>query len=178
MEFRSWTQDMSLVKPSDYDLIDVTDINDNWDTIDFGAGVAGTYTPAISSFTLGDGTLTGHYYRMGYTVYWRVALIVGSTTVMPSTEFKGGLPYYVADDFIRNELEWGYTPVGHIFLHDVSTGAKRIYIATAGQNTENYFEGIVRNAAITTNHINATTPWTWAVGDKLIASGYYERRIG
>jgi hypothetical protein len=54
----------------------------------------GTWTPSITNMSLGNGTITGHYTKIGNIVHLSFRLAVGSTTTFTSTmNYISGLPF-------------------------------------------------------------------------------------
>jgi hypothetical protein len=112
-----------------------------------------SYTPTLTNVTLGNGTLTGNYIRMGALCFAQGRLVFGSTTAFTASPYFG-LPFSISG--ISNALQ---TPLGNLSLYDSSAGAYRFWQCAPGGS--GYF--LVRDPGGST--ITAASPWTWATGD-------------
>lgn len=122
-----------------------------------------SYTPTLTGWTLGNGTLTGYYMQAGKLVWGKVFLTLGSTS-SPSGNLVISLPVTkVADDGVFTSLQ------GTAVLFDTSASARAVYSTVHNSITTARF---VSSASATP--VDATTPWTWANGDKLNATFMYE----
>lgn len=98
-----------------------------------------------------NGTLTGHYARIGSTVLYKGAIVAGSSTTY-------GTGYWIVNMPVIASL--GNRNVGVAGLHDLSTpgndraGALELLSSTTMR--------VVANG-----RVDATTPFTWANGDSL-----------
>lgn len=110
------------------------------------------FTAAGGSPAVGNGTISGEYRRVGKTVNYRGAFVFGSTSNAGTGEWYMSTPHTAnSPDFVT----------GSAFAHDSGTA---------------YYAGIcaMRSAATKLNfvtsatQIGATTPFTWANGDRLI----------
>jgi hypothetical protein len=119
------------------------------------------YTGTNTNLTLGNGTLDTRAMRAGKTVHYSIDLTFGSTTAFSAAP-RFGLP-------VLPSVAVNGRPIGHAMLFDTSAAARRLWHAAwiTGDNgvtpLDDSFAGI-----------NATTPWTWATGDRLIMTGTYE----
>jgi hypothetical protein len=131
-----------------------------------GAWVA--YTPSFSNFTLGNGTVSAFFTRIGRTVIARVRIVLGSTSSMGSfpnlslpVASKTGLPYPTLGS-------------GILIIEDAGTrdffGKMRITSTT----TADFVTDLVQGTGIGVAFLNATTPMTWAVNDALNFQIIYE----
>lgn len=119
-----------------------------------------SFTPTLTSWTLGNGTLTGFWLQIRKTVHFRGNLTVGSTTT-----FSGG-PVFALPVTAVSAL--GRDPIGSTTLFDTSAPAWRHY-------------PLIEASSTTCNPVNPdgsalspTVPWTWATGDRIAFSGTYE----
>jgi hypothetical protein len=122
-----------------------------------GFGGAWTpWTPTLSNFTLGNGTMSGAYIQIGKTVHWRLSVVFGSTTV-PGIDPSFSVP--VAE-----------------VASSVQTGAAHMYDAS----TASLFYGSTRvNSGVfqfisAGGIMGAAVPFTWATSDQLSGGGTYE----
>ena len=145
------------VYESDTDTITARSAAGAWQTaVALGAWTA--YTPTDTNVTLGNGTRVSRYARIGRTIHFFWSLTWGSTTAYVGT-VSVGLPVasastgrwavntYILDSGTQN-YGWGG------FIDSSGTAAQPLAAAGGG--------------------INATTPQTWAVNDRLVVSGTYE----
>lgn len=131
-------------------------------------GFWASYTPAWSSTgtqpALNNGTLTGRWARSGNVIFCMIKLTVGSTTTIGTGNYNFSLPVAVGSvtDFL-----------GDAFAGDNSVGSAGYSVGRAflgaGGTVGAYFGNTVGASALTN-----TNPMTWATGDRLWLSGFYE----
>lgn len=133
----------------------------NWATASL---VWASYTPTWAASgtqpVLNNGTMTGRYLQIGKLVFFDISLQPGSTTTFGTGNYTWSLPVIASSSF--------------------GAGACPATILDSG--TTNYL-GIAVRVSATTFSINLdnsasvagqTTPMTWANGDVLRVSGFYE----
>jgi hypothetical protein len=116
-----------------------------------------TYTPTLSGFTIGNGTLAGYYTISGKTVHYEIRVTIGSTTNITSN-MGASLP------FPPSRVN---RPGGAVRLtHGASTQTWSSFIFSSGSLVfpENATGGLA----------TISTPWGWASGDTWIIAGTYE----
>jgi hypothetical protein len=122
------------------------------------------YTPTISGWTLGNGTLAGYARQAGKDVRFRIEYTVGSTDTI-SGQLRFALP---------TSARWSATPltalppVGQASLRDVSAPAGRARYALL------FSASSITLADESFNAVTNTVPWTWATGDLIVVNGSYE----
>lgn len=117
------------------------------------------YTPTWTPGTLGNGTLTGAYMKVGRTVHFRIHLTWGSTTTAPAGVFIFTLPTAAV------AVTW----VGGARIIDASPSAQ--YYRHAFVNSGNQ---IALAAEAASTFVQATVPITFATSDQILISGTYE----
>lgn len=121
-----------------------------------------TYTPtwigSISNPSIGNGTLTGAYKRIGSTVFFRIRLTVGSTTSFGSGSYSLSLPLPVIDE----------QPAAAIF-RDNSSATE--FSLTAWLQSGTTILHIVNSSG---QQVNPSVPVVWANVDRLEIAGVYE----
>lgn len=123
-----------------------------------------SYTPALTNWTLGNGTLTGATRIVGKTVDFRIDLVLGSTSTMvgtffvslPSTGIAGASTIPVLGSALINDVSAGLIQ----YWQPVFTGVAGLVSA--------------RNPVTGTQFVGANVPWTWANTDKIHIVGQYE----
>lgn len=128
------------------------------------AGAWTTWTPTITNLTIGNGTITARYARVGNTVNFSLKVLFGSTTSI------SGSPFFT--------LPLNAASVASYFVDFVDAGVSNYY-GTAGiysfdfsqcfMNAINTSGTYAANAAM-----SATVPFTWGNGDYFHVSGTYE----
>lgn len=138
----------------------------NWVNIDFtdNTTVPTAYTPSLtnSGASIGNGTLTGSYTRVGGRVSVSVYLLMGSTTSLGSGTLAISLPFTAAT--ITNDIRFGS---GRITDTGVADYVVQTYVASAGSS----FTATTGTAA---TPVTATSPMTWGTGDLANFSFEYE----
>lgn len=117
-----------------------------------GNGAWTTYTPGALNITVGNGTLTGKYLRIGKLVSYRAAFTLGSTSAIAS------------DASIAPPSTASGNYVGSAYYIDASTS--NYYIGFTKNNYLGY-QGVF-------GYVAAAVPFTWATGDVIYVSAVYE----
>ena len=119
----------------------------------------GTFTPVFNNLTVGNGSVSGRYTRIGRMVTATIQMEFGSTSAWTGTCANiSGLPFtslYRANGLIT------------LFRTGVAWFAGQVMIY-ANQN-QTSFPGDANGAAF-----SATTPWTWGAGDFVVITLTYE----
>lgn len=127
------------------------------------------FTPTLTKITLGDGTLTGYYRKVGRTVHYRIGLVFGSTTSFEPTPLLA-LPVAPATTYLSADV------MGAATLFDSSAGFSSrtnglVWKEADGSDADVFV--VVSNLASNAT-MAPTVPWTWATGDTLRIAGTYE----
>lgn len=123
------------------------------------------YTPAMTQWTLGNGTLTGRTAQHGKTVHFSLRLTIGSTT---SSGGSGIMTLSLPVAAEMGSSTTAFPPIGWASLRDVSAPAQRQWMACL--NSTSTF--LMADDSLTP--VQGTTPWTWATGDLIVVNGSYE----
>lgn len=121
-----------------------------------------SYTPTWSG-TIGNGTITGRYRKLGRLVHFYVRVVWGGTTSHAAATQTLTLPFTAAtpgSGFIG--------PIGVTGQRDISAGANSCRWLTLTDTTH---ATAVDSAGIA---ITNTVPFTWADTDEWFISGTYE----
>lgn len=135
------------------------------DRVDVVEGAWTAYTPTWSSSgapSLGNGTLTGAYWKAGKTVFVRIALTTGTTTTYGSGSWTFSLPFTART--VSGHSSWSIW-IGDVVARDVST-------ATYHRNTCHI--GFSTTAVGVVDSYSSSSPFTWATGDHLALNIMYE----
>lgn len=119
------------------------------------------YAPALTGMTIGDGSVSGRYQRVGVEIRWSATIIFGATTSVTGL-ITVGLPANTRTLRPRS-------PLGRAVLHDVSTAAIRLWDATNGDAVDRAYLCDI-NGSPASN----LSPWGWANGDSIEINGAYE----
>jgi len=122
------------------------------------------WTPTLTGITIGSGTVTAYYVRVGAFISARVSILFSGTSVTGTVGIS--TPTNIAGVFGQ--------PVGSCIIRDVSAGKQ--YLATP-------FRGALARADIRVNkvattyveqvNLSSSVPMTWANGDYLIIELWY-----
>jgi hypothetical protein len=136
-----------------------TEIVDNLKTL---ADPWTSYTPTLSNWAKGNGTLTGEYMKFGRLVFFQLKFDAGSTSTFSGNPVFG-LPTSAVASFAL--------PVGRALLADAS-GSSPSHRATRTALATTSSTVILRtnDGAV----LSSTVPWTWANGDSIEITGQYE----
>ena len=123
----------------------------------------GTWTPSFQNITLGNGTVTGFYTKIGNTVSVMFKLTFGSTTVVTSSVLTiSGLPFSI-DTMAVGYVDLLRSGVGQ-YLGVVSRGSATVF---------DFRALTVSGATVLSSILNATSPATWGTGDGFTAQVTY-----
>jgi hypothetical protein len=124
-----------------------------------------TFTPVWTNVTVGNGTVTAEYCQVNELVFWRVFLEFGSTTAFSGTvyidypiESDGSFLGAVGGSVFCDDFD-GSDYYGALYRSTVSRAGLRAYEVSGS-----YIRGDV---------VNATTPFTWTTGDRLVIEDFY-----
>lgn len=133
------------------------------------AGGAWTsYTPSLSGWTIGNGTIAAHYCKIGKLVEVRVIIVWGSTTSASGT-LTVTLPFTAASTSFSVGAPLG----GAMFLDNGSA----VYSGIAAYNnttTCRFYAQLASGTYASQATVNATVPHTWADTDRLETTFVYE----
>jgi hypothetical protein len=131
----------------------------------WNAGAWTSYTPGLSSITLGNGTLSAAYIRIGKFCSVRILLTCGSTTVIST------FPRF---DLTFNSVNAPQAVIGSVNLEDTGT---QFYWGVATLETQTNVQVYAQNSAgtyVQREFVGGITPFTWTTGDKMHININYE----
>ena len=123
------------------------------------------YTPTITgntAFTLGNGTLNGRYVQIGKTVTATVNLVLGTTTVLPTSFTFVSLPVTAANTYAVGATHYEDSPAGTNYENNCilsNTTTVLPFAPTAGASS---------------GFLSATSPFVFGSGDLIRFSITYE----
>ena len=127
------------------------------------SGLWQAYTPSLSGISLGNGTITARYCRIGNTIHTVVNLVFGSTT-----SFTGG------NTEISQPVAQAYASSGSVWLDDIgpfNTFAGTVLII----NNVFYISAINTGSAYGISApLSSTVPFTWGASDAIRFQATYE----
>lgn len=124
-----------------------------------------SYTPTTANLTIGNGTLTAQYRRLGKTLDFQIKFTFGSTSAVsgsPTFTFPAGMS--VASFYGSNQ-----DPVAWVLLTDAGTTNRGGFVLVDNVNQRLQVWCYTTTGTLTA--INATTPQTWATGDIIALGG-------
>lgn len=131
-----------------------------------GFGAKTSYTPTLTGFTLGNGTIAGSYTQIGKWVWFEATFTMGTTSAAASAIPTCTLPVTAAAGTVNNAL-------CRAQFTDAGTAA---YLAAARVlSTTTCAAYIIGSSGVLTTP-STTTPFTWtpANNDVIYWSGIYE----
>ncbi|MCZ0207893.1 hypothetical protein OZK63_21000 [Streptomyces sp. UMAF16] len=141
------------------------EIRDQWNTV---LGAWTTYTPTWTASTtnpsLGNGTISGRYMKIGRTVLCSINTITGSSTTYGSGSYNWSLPAPSAST--------GISVVGHAHLLGVDRWQGQIIISSNTSLCSAFFPISTTNTRI--DFCTATRPETLAAGAQIRLTLAYE----
>lgn len=129
-----------------------------------------TYAPTWTNLTIGNGTVTALYRRIGKLVIVRVSIVFGSTTSV-----SGSVRFTLPVTRAAYAGTAGLTPIGLARMLDASVPVAREGMITSETTTTGTV--IVYDASgtyLTGAALSSTVPFTWTTGDEINCSLQYE----
>lgn len=126
-----------------------------------------SFTPVWTNITVGNGTNAGRYFRINNVILMQVQLIFGSTTSISAGGVLLDFPVTAADTYLDGSG-------GQIVCEDV-TGSD--YFGPTFRSSGTKIGINVWTTSLTylaASAITSTVPFTWATGDRLIVTHWYE----
>lgn len=157
-----------------WDTLDIADVNGLQAALDAKQPIPGawtTYTPTWTAFTtnpsIGNGSITGEYLKIGSLVFYRIAMSFGTTTTFGSGAYWVSLPV---------ETKAGFTVLGSVRIYDASAGTLFTGMVDNGDGTTKATLRVFGSAGTYVNiaNLTETIPVAWGSGDDLRITGYYE----
>ena len=129
-----------------------------------------SWTPTWTNITVGNGSVTARYIRLGDKVAFRIYLSFGSTT-----SISGDVTFSLPDDAHSNYSTQRFGAVGNATLHDagtsVYTGVLYIDLSTSVAHI------LAQDGSATylfRSTLSSTVPFTWTTSDTIDVHGFYE----
>jgi hypothetical protein len=130
-----------------------------------------SFSPSITHFVLGNGTVTGFYALVGHTVFFEINITFGSTTTYGAAGTSPVFTLPFANDAATAGMvlgQWGavsnFSNAGAVFSGPFTNSG-----ASAGIPVG---MSIATSAKVLSAHTNAY-PFTWGTADQLTISGCY-----
>lgn len=139
--------------------------------LDLLAAAWSSWTPAWTSLSnpqpaIGNGTITGRYWKYGKTVHFNIKVTFGSTSTFGTSNWYFSLPFTAQSYYSFGD------PIGHGFCDDVAiAGYEGVMIITNTTKVEIRLQGAATNS---TSTVLSTFPFTFGNGDIVNLSGTYE----
>lgn len=156
---KTWTS--TLVSVADLN----THIRDNLNMIAYRG--SSSWTPTLTNWTVGNGTLSGQYQAVGLLTFFHLELVLGSTSTTVGT-LAVSLPFTASTGTTRQGV--------YGILYDNSSGNAVFAhsdITSAATTFGPYYEAGTGASPGLLTVINGTQPWTWATSDILRFTGCY-----
>jgi hypothetical protein len=122
----------------------------------------GTWTPTFAGLTIGNGTVSGTYTKIGRQVTVVFGFDCGSTTSVGTLGDITGLPFATSNDY-----------TGYIKVHGVAfDSGSRWYeaVAVLGNNSSGI---LVPSTSNYNSAISSTNPMPWTTNDTLVFTATY-----
>lgn len=137
-----------------------------------GAGTPSTYTPAMTVWSLGNGTASGQYFRMGPICYFNAVFTFGSTSTFvgePTFSLPVTPSAFTNESLIRSTIIFSLTDnsgAGAIPGVAYSLSGSTIKVLATDKSSATY-------ATVFGNPISGTYPYTWTTSDAVRYAGWY-----
>lgn len=127
------------------------------------------YTPTLGGFTLGNGTWSAAYARVGKACTFRAVLTFGTTTTAATAFVTITLPL-AALAATNVAFTAQFVDVSASEYHTAASRQSSTTVVTIGLIGST---GVIGPASLHRT-LTATTPFTWATGDQIILTGTYQ----
>lgn len=126
-----------------------------------------SWTPTLTNMTLGNGTVTAKYRRLGKTFEYHFKFVLGSTSAMstnPTFSIPAGLT-------LSSDYAIVQDPLGDVSIRDSGTAN---YRGAAHYGTSTTIALFWYNATPVLTGISSTSPMTWTTSDAIACHGIAE----
>lgn len=124
-----------------------------------------TWTPTLANLTLGSGTVTARYRRLGKTVDFHFKFVLGSGSAV------GTQPTFTLPATPHSSYGLFQDAVGTADFADAGTANRRGIVWVFSGSTAIIYA--LSTTGVQTD-VTSTSPHTWASGDSISVSGTYE----
>lgn len=133
-----------------------------------GSGWAwASWTPSWTNLVVGNGTVTAKYVQIGKNVFYRVDLLLGTTTAV------GSVPYFSLP--VTMSAVSQNTPIGMATYVDAATANYNGRVFRDSNNTDGLLVvDVVSGTYGTPTALTASVPFAFGAADRIIADGFYE----
>lgn len=128
------------------------------------------WAPTWSNLTVGNGTVTARYMRVGRTIHYFIKFLLGSTSSV-STGPTFTLPVALAASYVTGGQG---DSIGDVRVIDSGTADYSGQVFASSSTTGRIIVGTAGGAYTSFTDINGTTPMTWTTSDAMMAWGTYE----
>lgn len=125
-----------------------------------------SWTPTLTNLTLGNGTVTARFIRIGRTIHYYFKFVLGSTSAV-GTNPSFSPPVTTSNLYSTSNVD----NVGMTTLFDTGTA---VYNGPCQWTNTTTFNIQSWGASSVVTSVTSTAPFTWVTGDSLIARGTYE----
>jgi hypothetical protein len=127
------------------------------------------WTPTWANLTVGNGTVSAAYNKIGKTINLRLSIVFGSTTTMGASR-----PTFTLPVTANGAYSSAIIPTGSAIIND--TSATIAYIASVAINGSTTVATIARPSADPAQWftVTSTSPMAWATGDSINLTMTYE----
>jgi hypothetical protein len=122
------------------------------------------YTVTLGTMTVGDGSVSGRYTRIGTTVHFQIIIILGATSSISAAAFTVSLP-----------TTFGAGAAVHAPIHGVAldSSTSQFYdLSGQAASTSTLYIRQIQPAGVA--YLTSTVPFTWAANDQIYLWGTYE----
>ncbi len=126
-----------------------------------------SWTPTLTSLTLGNGTVTAKYIQTGKTVFFQFRFVLGSTSAV-GTSPTISLPVTSTSDYGANDV----IGEGHLLSAGTHYSSACLWTSTTVMRPVAQDSSGTYLVSVTT--LTATVPNTWTTGDFLQLTGTYQ----
>jgi hypothetical protein len=127
-----------------------------------------SYTPTFTNFTLGNGSLSAAFYKIGRQVTVRMRVALGSTSSM------GSFPNFTLPVAASGSLSYPVNSVGLLQIEDAGTREFMGAIRLTGTLNADFLTYLISGTAVAPGLLTPTSPMTWATNDKFWLQMTYE----
>lgn len=154
-----------LVTESEWDKV-----GNNFSAIvPFGPDAWVAWTPTLANVTVGNGTLTAAYQRVGRWVAFNIKFVFGSTSAM------GTGPTYTLPVTANARYSSAADTYGQTTFLDASTGGLFHGRSLRSSTTVGtMFVDLASTTHVNSANVTSSVPFTWTTSDAFVVQGWFE----
>ncbi len=144
-------------------LLIYDDTTDRWRVLAHTQNASVSYTPTFGGVTLGNGTVSGAYHRIGRIIHWQATLTLGGSSSVAAGPITVTLPVTASSTT---------SPIATTSGIAIDASGGPAYYAVNAIPNSTTVVSLTNNASALAG-LGTTNPFTWVSTDVLVVGGWY-----